>query len=73
MFCKAETVSDVGGSLGGASFMLNAWHSRMTRFSSAKAWLAMAPGQLWSGTALSSNVRFYGSPLHSCSVGKDYF
>ena len=31
MFCKAETVSDLGVSFGGASFMLNAWRSRMTR------------------------------------------
>ena len=38
MFCKAETVSDLGVSLGGASFMLNAWRSRMTRFLSATAW-----------------------------------
>ncbi len=73
MFFKAETVSDLGVSLGGAPFMLNAWHSIMTRLLSAKAWLAMTPDRLWSGTALSSDVRFYGSPLHSYSVGEDYF
>ena len=33
----------------------------------------MTPDRLWTGTALSSDVRFYGSPLHSCSVGEDYF